>query len=471
MVATSVKHWTPRPYQPLMVKHIINHPRCALFAEMGLGKSSATLAAIVGLMLMGEVKRVLIIAPLRVARTTWPNEVADWSDFSHLRVSVVQGSDKQRRAALSIDADICTTNMENVPWLVEEMGEAWPWDMVVLDELSRWKSARPRQGGMRAKALLKVIHTKVKRVVGLTGTPCPQGLNDLFGQMFILDGGMRLGRTYNAYMARWFRARPGGNPMYPVLIPMPHSQGEIEVALKDVCLTIKSADWFDLGAPIVNKIYVELPPKARAQYKQMQTNMFAELDGKPIEAFAASAKSQKLLQMAAGCCYVDGDTKDWVVTHDEKLEALHSIVAEHPGCPLLVAYHHRSSATRIERAFPHARRLDSDPDTVREWNDGEIQMLLAHPASAGHGLNLARGGNVIAFFEANWNLEEHLQVIERIGPTRQKQAGLDRPVFIHFIIARSTVDEMVLERLASKRSVQEIFMDAMKRHKLEGREC
>jgi len=452
------REYTPRPYQTHIVKHIHEHDRCGVFAGMGLGKTISTYTALDALFMAGETHPVLVLAPLRVAKTTWPEEARKWSHLRHVSVMSIVGSEPERRLALRYDASVYTTNYENLEWLVNYYGERWPFRTVIADELTKLKSFRLRQGGKRAGALAKVAHTKVKRFVGLTGTPAPNGLADLWGQMWFIDGGHRLGRTYDAFRRRWFQKSYDGYGM----TPLPHAQDQIQGAIKDVCLTVDAADWFDLEAPIVNNIYVDLPPRARRLYRDMEKQMFMELEGHDVEAFSAASRTIKCLQIANGAAYID-DAQNWRDVHDEKLEALEDIVEEANGAPVLVAYHFKSDLSRLERAFPAGRVLDASPATLQAWNKGHIPVLFAHPASAGHGLNLQDGGNILVYFGHWWNLEERMQILERIGPTRQLQAGYKRPVFVHNIIARDTVDEDVIERVNSKRDVQKILLDAMKR--------
>lgn len=453
----------PRPYAALMTQHILDNPRCALFAFMGAGKTNATLLAIDELLFAGKIRKVLILAPLRVARSTWPEEAQKWKQLSHLSVQPIVGTQAERRAALNSGADIFTMNYENIPWLVETLGDAWPFDMVVADESTRLKSFRLRQGGKRAAALKSVAHLKTARWVNLTGTPAPNGLMDLWGQTWFLDQGQRLGRTFSAFVNRWFRARPGSDPRYPVLEPVAHAQDEMQALLKEVCLTLDAKDWFDLDAPIVNTLYVDLPPKARKHYREMEKELFTSIAGNEIEAFGAAAKSMKCLQMANGAAYINETNDEWEVIHDEKLKALESIVEEASGAPVLVAYDFRSDLHRILAHFPGARALDKQPSTIADWNAGKISMLIAYPGNAGHGLNLADGGAILVYFGHWWNLEERQQIAERIGPVRQKQAGHERPCYIYNIVARDTVDEQVIERIETKRDVQAILLDAMKR--------
>jgi SNF2 family DNA or RNA helicase len=424
---------------------------------MGGGKTVSVLTALEHLSCVEDVYPVLVLAPLRVAKTTWPDEVAKWDHTKHLRIVPVTGNVKQRLTSLMTPADVYTTNYEQLPWLVEHYGDRWPFRAVIADESTRLKSYRTRQGSKRAKALAQVAHTKVDRFIGLTGTPSPNGLADLWGQMWFIDRGERLGRTYSAFEARWFSKGWDGFSVSP----LPTAQKEIEDRLRDVCLTVTG---LTVDEPITNNIYVDLPPDARSIYDEMAREMFAEIEEFGVEALNAAAKTMKCLQIANGACIVD-EAGAWKEVHDEKIDALRSIVEEASGAPVLVAYHFKSDLARLKAAFPKARTLDTDPATIREWNEGRIPLLFAHPASAGHGLNLARGGNILAFFSLNWSLENYMQIIERIGPMRQKQEGLNRPVFVHHIMARDTVDDMVLERLASKRTVQEILLEAMKRRK------
>lgn len=450
------REFKPHLYQALIIDYIVGTDRCAVWAGMGLGKSCSTLTAISNVLMIEE-GPVLVLAPLRVARTTWPDEAAKWAHLAHLRVMPVVGSEKERRAALRVRADVYTSNYENLPWLVELYGDKWPFRWVVLDESTKVKGFRLRQGTARAKALGRVAHTLIKRITLLTGTPSPNGLLDLWGQLWFVDKGERLGRTYDAFRSRWFRPSHDGYGS----VPFDHAQHEIQEKLRDVCITIDAKDWFDLKEPIVNNIFVDLPIKARALYDDMEKEMFMQLEEHEVEAFGAAARTVKCLQIANGAAYLN-DSKEWKEIHDVKIQALDEILEEAGGMPVLVAYNFKSDLARLLAAFPAGRQLDADPRTITDWNAGRIPVLFAHPASAGHGLNLQDGGNILVFFAHDWNLENRLQIIERIGPTRQMQAGHDRPMFIHNIIARDTVDELVIERVNTKREVQDILLDAMK---------
>lgn len=437
--------------------HLYKVRRSALWMPMGGGKTVTTLTALDNLSMVEDVFPALVLAPLRVARSTWPEEVKKWPHLSHLRVSVVTGTPKQRERALAEEADIYCTNFDNLVWLRKALGDEWPFKTVVADEFTRLKSYRIRQGGSRARALGQVAHTHVKRFIGLTGTPAPNGVKDLWGQIWFLDQGERLGRTFSAFEQRWFRKGYDGYS----LVPYDHTQKEVEDKLRDICLTVQG---LQVDEPITSPVYVDLPPMARKVYNEMEKEMFAVINDEGVEAANAAVRTQKCLQLANGALYVDEDG-NWEAAHDAKLDALESIIEEANGAPVLVAYNFKHDLERLRRRFPKGRVLDADPDTIKQWNAGRISLLFAHPASAGHGLNLADGGNILAFFGVNWNLEEHMQIIERIGPMRQKQAGYDRPVFVYPILARNTVDNLVMDRLSSKKSVQEILLEALKRRK------
>ena len=451
--------FTPRPYQRAMIDHVLETGRGALWAGMGLGKTSATLAALDALQLV-EPEPALVLAPLRVATSTWPDEARKWSTFRHIEIAAVVGTPAQRRAALARPASVYTTNYENAEWLVAELGDRWPFATVIADESTRLKSFRLSGGGVRARALGKVAHSKVRRWVNLTGTPSPNGLLDLWGQQWFIDQGSALGRTFGTFKNRWFTPVPTGGGFFKY-VAQRNAREEIEKALRGSCLSLEARDHFELPELVENTIYVDLPPKARRVYRALERTMYAELESTSVEAFNAAALTLKCLQLANGAAYVDGG-ESWVDVHDAKLAALDSVIEEAAGEPVLVAYHFRSDLARILKAFPRARVLDKDPATIRDWNLGLIPILVAHPESAGHGLNLQDGGRTLAFFGHWWSLEPWLQIIERIGPTRQAQAGHARTVHVHYIVARDTVDELVVERRKSKETVQALLMGAMK---------
>lgn len=458
--------YIPRPYGAMAVEHLLKMPRCALWAGMGMGKTVLTLTALDIMYMAGvETGPTLILAPLRVARGTWPSEANKWKHIKHISVSAIIGDEKERKAALRKDRSVYTINYDNIVWLMEHLGDKWPFKTVIADESTRLKSYRSRQGGLRAAALSKIAHTKVERWINLTGTPSPNGLKDLWGQTWFLDQGMRLGKNFSSFEQRWFAYKnlkdAVSNKTTIQAIIMPNAQEEIQDRIKDICLTLDPADWFDLEKPIINNVYVDLPAKALSLYKDMEKRLFAEIEGHQVEAFNAASKTMKCLQLANGAAYVD-DKGTWKETHKAKLEALDSILQEASGMPVLVAYHFKSDLARLLKHFPEGRRLQSEQD-MSDWNEGRIHIAFIHPASAGHGLNLQDGGNIIAFFGHWWNLEEYQQVIERIGPVRQLQAGYKRNVFIYHIVARHTMDEIVMQRRDSKREVQDLLLEAAKR--------
>jgi len=456
------KDFTPRPYQKIITDFILDNDRCAVFAGMGLGKTPSSLNAIDVRQMLSN-KPALVIAPLRVATTTWPDEVRKWNHLRHLTVLPITGSEKERLRALRYDANIYTTNYEQLPWLVEHFGERWPFEDVYADELTKVKGFRLRQGTQRAKALGRVAHTKIKTFTGLTGTPAPNGLEDLWGQAWFLDKGARLGRTYDDFKKRWFRKKYSGFGTEP----MEHAQEQIQRALRDICVTIDAKDWFDLKDPIVNNIYVDLPAKARALYQDMEKRAFMEIAAMGtmhgIEALGAAQKIGKLLQLSNGAAYLAPGSSQWAEVHDAKIHALEDIVEEAAGMPVLVSIQFKSDLARLLKAFGKDAIALNSQEGVRRAQAGEGKVWLGHPASMGHGVDgLQNHTNIMAFFGHDWNLEQRLQIIERIGPTRQMQAGKDRPMFIHNIITRDSADELVLERVQTKRAVQDILLEAMK---------
>jgi SNF2 family DNA or RNA helicase len=449
-------------YQRDATRFILNTPRCLLQMPMGSGKSLTTLTALDSLSLLEDVFPALVIAPLRVAQSTWPNEVAQWPFLEHLRVSVVTGSPAQRQLALDKTADIYTTNYENLPWLEAHLHSRWPFRSIVADESTKLKGFRTRQGTKRAKSLAKVAF-RSPRFIGLTGTPAPNGLQDLWGQVWFCDQGQRLGKSFTAFQSRWFRSiQMGANAMATKLEPYPHSQKEIEDRIRDITYSLDIRDHLDIRQPIVNIIKVKLPTNAAKLYRQMEQEMWVQLASlKEVEAVNAAAKTQKCLQIASGFAYHDAK-RNYEEIHDAKLEALDSVIEEACGAPVLVAYAFKADLERLLKRFPKGKAMDADPKTIEQWNAGKIPVLFVHPKSAGHGLNLQHGGNILCFYGIDWNLEDRLQVIERIGPVRQKQAGYDRPVFIHYLIAEGTVDELVLTRVDAKKSVMETLMQNLK---------
>ena len=462
----TTREFKPRPLQTMIIDFILDHPRCAIYSGMGTGKTSATLTALDILNII-EPGATLVIAPLLVANQTWPDEVKKWCHLQDVKIIPIIGKPEQRVRALKTKADIYTVNYENLPWLVSFLGTDWFFTKVVADESTKLKGFRVSQGSVRARALGKVAHTKVKRFIELTGTPSPNGIKDLWGQCWFLDRGERLGTSFTAFTDRWFQSVSVGVDRNAIqLVPFEHSQKEIQDRLKDICISIEAKDYFDIKEPIATTFEVELKGKARKLYDDMEKEMFIELSNSvEVEAFNAASKTIKCLQIASGAIYTD-ESGAYQAVHDLKIQALESVIEEAAGMPVLVSYHFKSDLDRLLKAFPQGRHLNKDPQIIRDWNAGKIPVLFAHPASAGHGLNLQDGGNILVFFSHWWDLEQYQQIVERIGPTRQAQAGHDRPVFIYHIVAKDTMDEVVMERRESKREVQDLLMESMKKREV-----
>lgn len=450
MLSTALKQEKPflqpelLPHQVKMVDHIKRVNGCACFVEMGLGKTLATLTALQQLKDAGEIKRTLVIAPLRVAQSTWPDEIEKWGHVN-LTYSVVCGSANDRIKALTANADVFVINRENVKWLVSVL-KKWPFDCVVIDESTSFKSSATA----RFKALKKARHL-MKRVILLTGTPAPNGLLDLWAQMYLIDGGERLGKTFTQYRQRYF---------YPDYMgynwtPAENAEERIYKKISDVCLTMQAADYITLPARIDNVVPVALPKKALERYRELEREYLLTVDGEDITAINAAALSNKLLQIANGAAYIDEG--DYVELHDAKLDALAEIIESNEGKPVLVGYNYRADVERIMERFPKARKLDKDPDTIKRWNQGEIEILLAHPASAGHGLNLQSGGSIAVWFGLTWSLELYQQFNARLH-----RQGQTKPVIIHHLTATGTIDETVTEAIRNKTNTQQALIDYLK---------
>lgn len=480
-----MRSFTPHPYQKIGTEFLCDVPRASLWAGMGMGKTVTTLTLLEATRLGGDGPS-LILAPKRVAKNVWPAEVEKWSHLREFKISPVVGDIKARLAALKVRADAYTLNYENLPWLFEWLTEnhyAWPFDAVVCDEATRLKSMRPSMqvskagkeyvraaGGKRARQLARIAHTKVNRWINLTGTPAPAGLQDLWGQQWFVDAGARLGRTYDSYTQRWFRPKYNTDKMNHAkqqiagIEPLQFAAQEINDRLRDCSLSLRAEDWFDVKKPLVTPVWIDLPPKARKAYNEMEKKLFTELAGIEVEAFNGAAKTNKCLQMAAGIVYY-GEAEDatWAQVHDARLDALDSIIEEAAGEPVLVQYHWRPDQKLIMARFPQARVLDDKKSTEDAWNAGRIPVLLAHAKSAGHGLNLQDGGYILARYSYWWAREEFDQILERIGPVRQLQSGHNRVVRDIRIIARDTLDEAMLARHETNRETEDILMEYMAR--------
>lgn len=396
-----------------------------------------------------EVSRVLVIAPLRVAEDTWLTEARKWDHLGHLRISRVLGSRAARLKALGTPADIYVINRENVPWLCEHYGKNWPFDMIVVDELSSFKSATAN----RFRALRKT-RVLADRVVGLTGTPTPNGLIDLWPEIYLLDRGERLGPTITGYRAKYFvPGKRSGNIVYEWKLQK-QADAQIHAAIADICVSMTAADYLTLPERIDRTVSVRISEADMAQYRKMERDMLLELADSVITAGTAAAVTTKLLQLSSGAVY--DDQRGVHEIHQAKLDSLEDVIEASNGQPVLVFYAFRHDVTRIRARFPDARELESSDDIVA-WNRGEIPILLAHPASAGHGLNLQAGGSVICWFGLPWSLELYQQANGRLY-----RQGQQRPVIIHHLVAEGTIDEDVMKVLNGKAERQDALIEAVK---------
>lgn len=440
--------YTPHAYQRYAAQFILDHPAAAIFLDCGLGKTVITLTAIRELLHDSfAVRRVLIIAPLRVARDTWPSEIRKWDHLSDLTYAVAVGNTAKRLAALRQNAEITIINRENVDWLVKN--NTFDFDMVVVDEISSFKSHRTR----RFKALMKV-RPMVSRIVGLTGTPSSNGLMDLWAEFRLLDMGKRLGRFLTHYRERYFLPDKRNAQMVFTYKPRPGAEGKIYEAIGDITISMKSGDYLRLPKLVTNVVRVEMNERERRIYERLKKDMAAEIDGKEIDAMNAAALSGKLLQMAAGAVY-DGEGQA-VRLHDRKLDALEDLVESANGRPVLIAYWFRHDIERIRKRFPGARELRQEAD-IADWNAGKISIGLIHPASAGHGLNLQDGGSMLIWFSLTWSLELNQQTNARLWRQGQKHT-----VTIHYLVMKDSIDESVMAALSRKDKVQEALMAAVK---------
>ncbi len=464
----------PRNYQTVATEFIIDHERCNFWGDMGCGKTAATLSAIDALLEFGDIDKVLIVAPLRVATTTWPAEFKKWTNFLHIEHTVLAGlSLRDRLTAVKSKAPVHIINYDNLPWLFETLGSQWNYDMVVLDESDKAKahdSVRFKGKPDRKKRDEngKIIKTKghpglkwardyVKRWLNLAGTPAPNGAEDLWTQTYLLDKEL-LGNTWTKFHERYFDKHPYIDHVWKI---KPSGFQSIMKALEPISLTISPKDFTDLPPLVESIVTVPLSDKDMARYRKLESKFILTLtEGGEKMIPQALNLSGALLQFTSGFLYREDGT--YGIEHHAKLDALVEMVESLNGQPVLIAHHFQAEREQILAKIPNARVLDKDPATVDAWNRGEIPVLVVHPASAGHGLNLQHGGNQMIFFSVDWNLGNYLQVIERIGPMRQYQAGLDRPCFVHYLIAPGTVDEIVLQRLQTKAEVQDVLKSAMK---------
>lgn len=444
-------------YQVKAADMIVNNFNCGLFLDCGLGKTVSTLTAIQELREIGFIDKVLIIAPKKVAQVTWKDEINNWEHLKGLRISVIDGTAAQRRAAMMADADIYTVSRDNVVWLVVEHGGVkLPYDMVVIDELSSFKNYASK----RFKALRRV-RKFIPRVVGLTGTPAPNGLIDLWAQMFLIDEGKRLGKTITSYRDRFFTAgRRNGDIVYQWDLKSPAEETEQKISdlIKDICISMSAEDYLKMPDKLMYYDRVKLSDKDFKAYKTFEREQVLEFieSGETITAASAAALSNKLQQFANGAMY-DANRKV-LQLHDEKIEKLKELVEAANGQPVLVAYSFKHDLDNIMEALKEYKPVKLEkPEQIADWNAGKINVLVTHPASAGHGLNLQKGGHIMIWYGLTWALELYQQFNARLYRQGQK-----KPVSIHHIIATDTVDEKIIKSLDGKDTTQRSLMDAIK---------
>ena len=447
--------YSPHEYQRYATEYIEAHPVAAVLLDMGLGKTSITLTALNNLLFDSfKVRRILVIAPLRVARNTWGAEIEKWDHLKGLRYSVAVGTETERMAALRKKADIYLINRENVQWLISESGIPFDFDMVVVDELSSFKNHQTK----RFRALMKV-RPKVKRIVGLTGTPSSNGLMDLWAEFRLLDMGERLGRFIGQYRTSYFRPDKQNGQVVFSYKPLPGAEKQIYGRISDITISMKSTDHLQMPELINSRYTVYLSEQEDSRYADLKKDLVLQLPDGEITAANAASLSGKLSQMANGAVYTDaGET---VAIHERKLDALEDIIEAANGKPVLVAYWFRHDLERISERLQKLKvpcsRLDTDSN-IRKWNAGEIPVALIHPASAGHGLNLQSGGNTLVWFGLTWSLELYQQTVARLW----RQGQESETVVVQHIIAEGTIDERIMKAFSEKDTTQAALIDAVK---------
>lgn len=444
-------------YQVRGVNHIIDNEYCALFLDMGLGKTVTTLTAIKELLDNCIISNALVIAPKKVTQVTWSDEIKNWEHLQGLTISVIDGTAKQRREAMAAKADIYAVSRDNIVWLVLECGGVkLPYDMVVIDELSSFKN----HASKRFRAMRKV-RKFIPRVVGLTGTPAPNGLIDLFAQMYLVDEGQRLGKTVTAYRDRFFRpGKRNGDIVYTYELKAPQNETEQQISdlISDITISMTAEDYLKMPDKIMLYDYVDLAPKVLAMYRDFEKEQILELinSDEPISAASAAALSNKLQQFANGAIYdAERNVKD---IHDDKLDKLEELVEAANGEPVLIAYSYKHDLERIMQKLKAYKPVKLEkPEHIADWNAGKIPVLVTHPASAGHGLNLQKGGHNIVWFGNTWSLELYQQFNARLY-----RQGQGKPVTIHHIVTRGTIDEKIIKSLDGKRETQDGLMESIK---------
>lgn len=441
--------YNPYEYQEYATRFIERYETAAVFLECGLGKSVITLTAIKNLIQKGKVKKVLVVAPLRVAKNTWTDELQKWEHLNGLTYAVAVGTLSERKQALNANAEITIINRENVEWLIEKSGYPFDFDMLVIDELSSFKSYKAK----RFKALLKV-RPFITRAVGLTGTPSSNGLMDLWAEFRILDLGERLGRYITRYRLNYFTPDKRNGMVVFSYKPLPGAEEKIYDKIDDITISMKAKDYIKLPDLVMNTVKVEMDETAKSKYDVLKSDMVIDISSQEIDAINAAALSNKLMQMANGAIYTENEK--YIQIHDAKLDALEDLIESANGKPVLVAYWFKHDLARIKSRFPFVREIKSSED-IKAWNNGDIEVGIIHPASAGHGLNLQSGGSTLIWFGLTWSLELYQQTNARLYRQGQKET-----VVIHHIVTKGTIDERVLKVLAQKEKTQDALIDAVK---------
>ena len=443
-------NFKPHDYQAYAIKYIEEHPMAAVLLDMGLGKTVISLTAAFDLLFDSFlIHRILVIAPLRVARDTWPAEIEKWSHLKGLTYSVAVGTVKERKTALMTNADITIINRENVPWLVDSSGFPFDYDMVIVDELSSFKNHKSK----RFKALMKV-RPLIKRIVGLTGTPSSNGLMDLWAEFKLLDQGHRLGRFINQYRLNYFVPDKRNGEIVYSYKPLPYAEDAIYRKISDITISMKSEDHLKMPELISTEYDVELSEPERDRYEDLKQEFILNLPGGEVTAANAAALTGKLCQLANGAIY--SDSGEVIAFHDRKLDALEDIIESMNGKPLLVAYWFKHDLTRIRERFS-VREIKSSQD-IADWNAGKISVAVIHPASAGHGLNLQAGGSTLVWFGLTWSLELYQQTNARLW----RQGQQSRTVVIEHILTKGTIDERIMKALSKKEMTQAALIDTVK---------
>lgn len=443
-------NFSPHNYQAFAINYIETHPIAAVLLDMGLGKTVISLTAIADLLFDSfEAHRILVVAPLRVARDTWPAEIAKWEHLQHLTYAVCVGTPKERRAALMAGADITIINRENLGWLIDSSGFDFDYDMVVIDELSSFKNHKSK----RFQSLVKV-RPKVKRIIGLTGTPSSNGLMDLWAEFKLLDFGERLGRFITHYRNNYFIPDKRNGEIIYSYKPTAYAEDAIYRKISDITISMKSTDHLQMPELITSQYEVQLSEEEEKRYEELKADFILELPEGEITAANAASLTGKLSQLANGAIY--DDDGNIIEFHDRKLDALEDLIEAANGKPLLVAYWFKHDLQRIKKRFD-VREIKSSKD-ITDWNNGDIPVAVIHPASAGHGLNLQAGGSTLIWFGLTWSLELYQQTNARLW----RQGQTSGTVVIEHIITKGTIDERILKALSLKEVTQNALIDAVK---------